>query len=83
MTLDDGDTAPGDFDITFALHGIAMQSMSDLETEETSSDGTTALDSFHRFPNNALATGWFYSNDADFLGNFFENPFEWSGGVPL
>jgi len=76
ITLYDGDTSPGDFDHNdnlLLLDGVVLGNFSNIQTQQTTSDGTTALVSAppHGFENNELRTGWFYSNNATVLQNIF------------
>ena len=76
FTLDDGDTALGDFDFndnTLLLNGIDFGNWSDVNAENTDAMGNTDSDGFSGggFRNNRLDTGWFFSNNSATLGSFF------------
>jgi hypothetical protein len=76
MTLFDGDTGPGEFDDnqnTLRLNDIDLGNFSDVVTNRTSNDGLTFISANPAggFRNDVLDTGFFYSNNATFLANFF------------
>ncbi|MEP4380244.1 MAG: PKD domain-containing protein, partial [Alphaproteobacteria bacterium] len=76
ITVLDGDTAPGNFDDgqnDLLLNGVNFGDFSDVATNRTSADGLTLISSGTGFGNNTLDTGWFYSNDATTLSNFFSS----------
>lgn len=76
LTVDDGDTAPGDFDERanfLLLNDIEMGNFSDVSTEETTSDGLSVISVSTGFGNNILSTGWFFNNDPIFLGSFYSS----------
>jgi hypothetical protein len=74
LTLFDGDTAAGDFDLgdnLLLVNGLALGNFSDVATEETTEDGLTTLSSSAGgFRNDRLDTGFFYSSDEVFLAGF-------------
>lgn len=75
FTLDDGDSAPGDFDDgadnTLLLNGLDFGLWSAVPTERTSSDGATALSTTTGFGDSILSTGWFSSTDLALLSSFY------------
>lgn len=76
FTLDDGDTASGDFDFnenTLLLNGINFGDWSNVIAEETDASGNSASGGFSNggFRDNLLDTGWFFSDDATTLSSFF------------
>lgn len=76
ITLEDGDTAAGDFDVndnTLLLNGIDFGNFSEVETQVTSPDGTSASQIEFGFGNNSLNTGWFFSTDPTSLEGFFQS----------
>lgn len=76
LTVEDGDTAPGDFDDNgnfLLLNDIEMGNFSDVSTEQTTSNGLTVISSSTGFGNNILSTGWFFNNDPLFLGSFYSS----------
>ncbi|MEL7226558.1 MAG: PEP-CTERM sorting domain-containing protein [Cyanobacteria bacterium P01_D01_bin.36] len=78
ITLDDGDTAVGDFDEddnSLLLNGIDFGNWSDVIAQNTDNMGNAAASGFSTggFRNNRLDTGWFFNNDATTLGNFYNS----------
>ena len=79
ITVDDGDTGPGDFDDTaqnfLLLNGIRLGDFSDVITRQTSGDGLTMLsrNPDGGFRNDILDTGFFHSSDPSFLAAFFNS----------
>ncbi len=76
ITLQDGDTAPGNFDQnenTLLVNGVSFGDFSNVATVQTTSDGLTELSSTFGFGNNILSTGWFFSNDAAGLSSLFSS----------
>lgn len=74
ITLDDGDTAAGNFDYfdnDLLINGVNIGDFSSVATQSTSPDGLTAGSSSTGFRNNTLDTGWFFSNDATTLSSIF------------
>lgn len=74
FTLEDGDTAPSDFDDgdnTLLLNGIAFGDWSAVATQTTDGTGTTLISSSFGFPDDELATGFFHSTDATALAALF------------
>jgi hypothetical protein len=76
ITLDDGDSASGDFDFnenTLLLNGIAFGNFSSVNAVNTDSNGNeTALGfSGGGFRNGRLDTGFFFSNDSSALASLF------------
>jgi hypothetical protein len=76
ITLEDGDTGTADFDEEaniLLLNGVAIGNFSDVQTQERSGDGQQVLsgNSAGGFRNNLLDTGFFYSNSATVLNEFF------------
>lgn len=77
LTVLDGDTAEGNFDAgdnELLLNDVPLGNFSNVATQETTEDGATALSENPAggFRNDVLDTGFFYSNDPDFLAGFFE-----------
>jgi hypothetical protein len=74
FTLDDGDTAPGNFnDNTLLLNGLAFGNWSDVDTEETNSSGNAVPGGYvgKGFQDDRLSTGWFSSNNSTLLNDFY------------
>ncbi|MEM9280550.1 MAG: autotransporter outer membrane beta-barrel domain-containing protein [Verrucomicrobiota bacterium] len=76
VTLEDGDTGPGDFDEDsnfLLINGVNSGNFSDVVTEETSSDGTILIstNSAGGFRDDTLDTGWFLISNASTLGSIF------------
>ncbi|HKB02971.1 MAG TPA: hypothetical protein VKD90_12175 [Gemmataceae bacterium] len=76
LTVDDGDSAPGDFDFgdtTLLLNGIPVGDFSRVPTEETTPDGQTALSANPAggFRNDTLDTGFFHVTDRAVLADLF------------
>jgi len=76
FTLDDGDTAAGNFDFndnTLLVNGISAGNWSDVTTNTTT--GTGSLEpgggDHFGFRNNQLDTGWFHMTDGAELANLF------------
>lgn len=75
ITLYDGDNAPVNFDFgdnEFHVNGEDFGNFSDVSTSTTGSTGTV-LGSATGFPDNQLATGFFYSNNAASLASLFSS----------
>lgn len=73
VTLDDGDTAPGDFDDgenDLLINGIVFGDFSAVNTVETDSVGNV-LSSGTGFGDNDLDTGFFFNDDAGVLASIF------------
>ncbi len=71
LTLYDGDTGPGDFDVNqnvMLVNGVAVGDFSDVATQITSDDGAVLFANAQGFPDNELATGWLLVEDAAALG---------------
>lgn len=76
LTLDDGDSAFGDFDFqenTLLVNGMPVGDFSDVATQITSADGLTLGAVQNGFPNNELATGWFAFNDESALEQLYQS----------
>lgn len=79
ITLQDGDTGPGDFDDEddnfLLLNGISIGDFSDVPTQRTNSTGTVVLSGNPGggFRDNLLDTGFFYTNDPTALANIFNS----------
>ena len=77
ITLQDGDTASGNFDFndnTLQLNNIPFQNFSSVTTRSTNSTGTTDTSGNNfGFRNNALDTGWFFSNSAPLLASIYNS----------
>lgn len=76
FTLYDGDTARSNFDFNdnfLLVNGINFGNWSSVNAVNTDSQGNAGLygTSGGGFRNNILDTGWFYSNNAQLLGNFY------------
>jgi PKD repeat protein len=76
VTLFDGDTGPGDFDLGdnfLLLNGLPVGNFSAAVTEETSADGETSLSSNPAggFRDGRLDTGFFLARDPAFLAEFY------------
>ena len=74
LTISDGDTADGDFDFnenTLIINGVEIGNFSSVTTETTSSDGTIGFGQRLGFGDEALDTGWFYTNDPALLSAVF------------
>lgn len=76
FTLYDGDTARSNFDFNdnfLLVNGINIGNWSSVNAVNTDSQGNAGLygTSGGGFRNNILDTGWFYSNNAQLLGNFY------------
>jgi hypothetical protein len=76
VTVEDGDTAVDDFDVgdnVLLLNGVAVGNFSDVATQETTSDGVTALSENPGggFRNDTLDTGFFFSTDPAVLSAFY------------
>lgn len=76
LSLDDGDSAAGNFDEDdneLLINGLNFGNWSDVEAENTTSLGVTTFRGFSGggFRNNRLDTGWFFSDDTTLLGNLF------------
>ncbi|MBN2866147.1 MAG: PEP-CTERM sorting domain-containing protein [Thiotrichales bacterium] len=79
FTLDDGDSAPGNFDDAqqneLLVNGISFGYWGETLTQHTDSVGNE-LDGGALslgFSNNELDTGWFYSNETTTLSSLFSN----------
>jgi hypothetical protein len=78
FTLDDGDTASGDFDfndVRLLLNGLDFGNWSAVEAENTNSLGSSTALGFSGggFRNNVLDTGWFFSTDSTLLASFYNS----------
>ncbi len=74
VTLEDGDTGPGDFDFnqnTLAINGITIGNFSSVATQRTDATGVTALSSSTGFRNGILDTGWFHVTNAVTLASLY------------
>lgn len=75
ISLFDGDTAAGNFDYhdnVLMLNGHTIGDFSDVQTQETDSNGvSTGAPLIYGFDNERLLTGFFYSNSASFLANLY------------
>lgn len=75
FTLYDGDTAAGNFDHndnTLFLNGLNFGNWSDVQTQSTDSTGNTAGSfSGGGFRDDTLDTGFFFSDNASLLADFF------------
>jgi hypothetical protein len=76
LTVEDGDSAAGNFDFhdnTLLLNGIPVGDFSRVPTEETTADGRTALSANPAggFRNNTLDTGFFHVTDRAVLADLF------------
>ncbi|HET8657302.1 MAG TPA: VPLPA-CTERM sorting domain-containing protein [Longimicrobiaceae bacterium] len=75
FSLDDGDSAPGDFDEnqnTLLVNGFNFGNWSDVGTSITNSSGDI-FSSAMGFPDGELATGFFSSTDNTLLTNLFDS----------
>jgi hypothetical protein len=78
ITLEDGDSAPGDFDDgtdnRLRVDGLDLGFWSSVTTERTTDDGLTVLSSAGLgFANGILSTGWFSTTDPVLLAALFGN----------
>ncbi|MDY0219899.1 MAG: PEP-CTERM sorting domain-containing protein [Desulfobacterium sp.] len=76
LTLFDGDTASGNFDWnmnTLQLNGTDFGNFSDVFTDRTDSSGLTSYATEYGFQDNALNTGFFYSNEATILSSLYNS----------
>jgi hypothetical protein len=76
LTVEDGDSAAGNFDFddnTLLLNGIPVGDFSQVPTEETTADGGTALSANPAggFRNGILDTGFFHVTDRAVLADLF------------
>jgi hypothetical protein len=76
LSLDDGDTAAGNFDFndnTFLLNGISFGNFSSVQAQNTNSTGAALAAGLSGggFRNNLLDTGFFFSNNATTLSQLF------------
>jgi hypothetical protein len=76
FTLLEGDNAAFDFDEddnTLLLNGVAFGNWSDVNAQATNNLGVATASGFSNggFRNETLDTGWFFSNDATILSNFY------------
>lgn len=75
ITLWDGDTAAGNFDDndnTLLLNGYAMGNFSNVQAQETDSNGVASGAPLqYGFDNERLFTGFFYNNSAAFLSSLY------------
>ncbi len=75
LTIDDGDTAPGDFDdgdVTLLVNGTSLGDWSDASTVTTDGTGTVTGAVHDGFANGLLDTGWFASADPAALQAIFD-----------
>lgn len=73
VSLYDGDTSPSNFDYhenTLLLNGLSFGDFSDVATDLTDSTGAV-FGSTTGFSDDLLATGFFFSNDATLLSDFY------------
>ncbi|MFG1343216.1 Ig-like domain-containing protein, partial [Xanthobacter autotrophicus] len=76
VTLDDGDSAAGNFDIEdnqLFVNGTAFGDFSHVTTQITSADGQTDGSVQSGFPSGGLATGWFSISDPAQLEQFYQS----------
>ncbi len=76
LTLDDGDTAPGNFDDgdnNLLVNGVNFGDFSTVATQRTSTDGLTVTSSGTGFGNNILSTGFFFLEDATLLASLYSS----------
>ena len=76
VTLEDGDTSFGNFDEdenSFFLNGFNFGNWSDVATVTHNSTGTSFGSTSFGFRDNTLDTGFFYSNDASLLSDFYNS----------
>ncbi|WMS42220.1 PKD domain-containing protein [Acuticoccus sp. MNP-M23] len=79
FTIDDGDTAPGNFDDndnTLLINNIAFGNFSDVRTVVTDGAGNVLGAEGTGFPNGQLATGFFHLTEPSALSALFESLFE-------
>jgi PKD repeat protein len=77
ITLNDGDTGPGDFDDgenRLLINGDVFGNFSNVATQQTSNDGMVVHSNNPAggFRNNLLDTGFFYSDDPLLLARIFQ-----------
>ncbi|MGE9270558.1 MAG: hypothetical protein ACQKBU_07120 [Verrucomicrobiales bacterium] len=77
LTLYDGDTSPGNFDFNenlFLVNGQSVQNFSEVTTTSHNSSGdSSGYSSQLGFPNNGLATGFFYTDDSATLAAIYNS----------
>jgi hypothetical protein len=76
VSLFDGDSAAGDFDVndnTLSLNGINFGNFTSVQAQNTDGNGLVAAGGFSGggFRNNTLDTGFFFSNNATTLSQLF------------
>jgi hypothetical protein len=74
LTLDDGDSAPGNFDFHdnfFRVNGAQIGDFSDVQTVLTSSTGGFLAGPTLGFDDDQLRTGFFFTNNAGLLNTIF------------
>jgi hypothetical protein len=75
FTLEDGDSASGDFDFndnTLLVNNLNFGNWSSVNAQNTNSTGTVGVSfSGGGFRNNVLDTGWFSSSDTNLLSSLF------------
>lgn len=74
VTLDDGDTSPGDFDfneLAFLVNSLNFGNFSAVQGQETNGTGTVLFSTGLGFTNGQLDTGFFSSVNAALLASLF------------
>ena len=74
VSLDDGDSSPGDFDFDanfFGVNGVEIGNFSAVPTVQTSSTGTVIGASGLGFTDSQLRTGFFFTDNAGLLSALF------------
>ena len=74
VSLDDGDSSPGDFDFNanfFGVNGVEIGNFSSVSTVRTSSTGTVQGVPGLGFTNGQLRTGFFFTENAGLLSSLF------------
>ena len=76
FSLDDGDSAAGDFDFNanfLLVNGVTVGNWSTVNAQNTDGTGTALAAGFSGggFRDDKLDTGWFYVTDATILGSIF------------
>ncbi len=74
VSLRDGDSAAGEFDVNqnfLSIGGTEIGNFTDVPTIETDQAGTINIRTTNGFPNGDFATGWFNVSDAASLASIF------------
>ncbi|SDG47000.1 Ig-like domain-containing protein [Roseospirillum parvum] len=76
LTIEDGDTAAGDFDdgdVTLLVNGVDLGNWSDVTTVTTNGSGTVTGAEHQGFGDDDLDTGWFSTADSGVLSALFSS----------